>query len=280
MVLVVLILAWFGLAFGSFVNALVWRVHEQSKKRKSKRTNVNLSIVNGRSICPNCKHVLAWHDLVPVFSWLFLRGKCRYCKKPISKQYPLVEIAMALVFVCSYIWWPTDLDKAGDMVLFITWLATSVGLMALLVYDALFMLLPNRILYPTFYVALVGRLIYLIGFESNKGHEALAWILSVGVASGIFWLLFVLSRGKWIGYGDVRLGLITGTILADPAKSFMMIILGSLLGTLFILPALLLGKKNLASRLPYGPFLIAATMVVLLFGDRILDWYTSFMKIS
>jgi prepilin signal peptidase PulO-like enzyme (type II secretory pathway) len=280
MVLVVLILAWFGLAFGSFVNALVWRVHEQSKKRKSKRTNVNLSIVNGRSICPNCKHVLAWHDLVPVFSWLFLRGKCRYCKKPISKQYPLVEIAMALVFVCSYIWWPTDLDKAGDMVLFITWLATSVGLMALLVYDALFMLLPNRILYPTFYVALVGRLIYLIGFEPHKGHEALAWILSVGVASGIFWLLFVLSQGKWIGYGDVRLGLITGTILADPAKSFMMIILGSLLGTLFILPALLLGKKNLASRLPYGPFLIAATMVVLLFGDRILDWYTSFMKIS
>jgi prepilin signal peptidase PulO-like enzyme (type II secretory pathway) len=280
MVLAALILAWFGLSFGSFVNALVWRVHEQSKKRKSKSAKVNLSIVNGRSICPHCKHMLAWHDLVPVFSWLFLRGRCRYCNKAISKQYPLVEIAMALVFVCSYIWWPTDLDKAGDVILFITWLVTSVGLMALLVYDALFMLLPNRILYPTFYIAAAGRLIYLIGFEPHKGHEALAWILSLAVASGIFWLLFVVSRGKWIGYGDVRLGLITGTILADPTKSFMMIIFGSLLGTLFILPALALGKKNMASKLPYGPFLIASTMLVLLFGDKILNWYTNFLSIG
>jgi prepilin signal peptidase PulO-like enzyme (type II secretory pathway) len=262
------------------VNALVWRVHEQSKKRKSKSTKVNLSIVNGRSICPNCKHILAWYDLFPVFSWLSLRGKCRYCKKPVAKQYPLVEIAMAAVFVCSYLWWPADLSGAGDRVLFITWLATSVGLLALLVYDALFMLLPNRILYPTFYIAAAGRLIYLVGFEPHKAHEALAWVLSIAVASGIFWLLFVLSQGKWIGYGDVRLGLITGTILADPAKSFMMIILGSLLGTVFILPALLLGKKNLASRLPYGPFLITAAMIILLYGDKILDWYTSFLKIS
>jgi leader peptidase (prepilin peptidase)/N-methyltransferase len=187
---------------------------------------------------------------------------------------------MAAVFVCSYLWWPADLSGAGDRVLFITWLATSVGLLALLVYDALFMLLPNRILYPTFYIAAAGRLIYLVGFEPHKAHEALAWVLSIAVASGIFWLLFVLSQGKWIGYGDVRLGLITGTILADPAKSFMMIILGSLLGTVFILPALLLGKKNLASRLPYGPFLITAAMIILLYGDKILDWYTSFLKIS
>jgi len=278
MVVAIVALAVFGLAFGSFVNALVWRVHEQSKKKKLK--SVNLSIVNGRSICPHCKHVLGSSDLVPVFSWLYLRGKCRYCKKPVSKQYPLVEITGALVFALSYVFWPQDLAGAGQWVLFITWLAASVGLLALLVYDARWMLLPNRILYPAFYIATAGRLIYIIGFEHRKLHALIMWAASILVASGIFWILFTVSQGKWIGYGDVRLGLVTGTLLADPAKSFLMIILGSLLGTLFILPALALGKKNLASKLPYGPFLIGATAIVVLFGERILDWYKHFLTLG
>jgi prepilin signal peptidase PulO-like enzyme (type II secretory pathway) len=280
MLVAIIILAWFGLAFGSFVNALVWRVHEQGKAKNRKNKSVNLSIVNGRSICPNCRHILAWYDLIPLFSWLALRGRCRYCKKPVSKQYPLVEVAQSLVFVLSYIWWPGGLHGGGDWTLFITWLATSVGLMALLVYDARWMLLPNRILYPTFYIALAGRLVYLIGFEGNKAHALLMWILSVAVSSGIFWILFVVSKGKWIGFGDIRLGLVTGTLLASPSKSFLMIMLGSLLGTLFILPALLLGKKKMASKLPYGPFLIAGTFIALFFGDKILDWYSNFLKIS
>jgi prepilin signal peptidase PulO-like enzyme (type II secretory pathway) len=278
MVLAIIFLAVFGLALGSFVNALVWRVHEQGSKNKTK--SINLSVINGRSVCVHCKHVLAWHDLFPVFSWLFLAGKCRYCKKPISKQYPIVEIAMSLVFVFSYVFWPKELNASGQWVLFVTWLLTSVGLMALLVYDAKWMLLPNRIVYPAFLVAAAGRFVYIAGFEAHKGSAALAWVLSIAVASGIFWLLFMVSQGKWIGYGDVRLGLITGTILADPAKSFLMIILGSFLGTVFILPALALGKKKLASKLPYGPFLIAATYLVLLFGDKILDWYSNFLSIN
>jgi prepilin signal peptidase PulO-like enzyme (type II secretory pathway) len=276
MIIEIIVFAVLGLAFGSFVNALVWRVHEQAKKKKLK--SVNLSIVNGRSVCVHCKHVLAWNDLIPVFSWLFLHGKCRYCKKPIEDS-PLVEVSMALVFILSYVLWPKDINAGGQWVLLITWLAVSVGLMALLVYDAKWMMLPNRILYPTFFIAAVGRLVYLTGFESHKGRALLAWLLSVAVASGIFWLLFMVSKGRWIGYGDVRLGLITGTVLADPAKSFLMIILGSLLGTLFILPALALGKKNLASKLPYGPFLIGATLLVVLFGDKIIDWYTNLMSL-
>jgi prepilin signal peptidase PulO-like enzyme (type II secretory pathway) len=277
MVVAIIVLVWLGLAFGSFVNALVWRVHEQSKKKKPQ--SVNLSILNGRSICPNCKHQLAWYDLIPLFSWAALRGRCRYCKKPISIQYPLVELAQALVFATSYIWWPGGLYGPGDWVLFASWLLTSVGLMALLVYDARWMLLPNRILYPTFYIALAGRVIFLVGFEDHKGYALLMWVLSAAIASGVFWLLFVVSEGKWIGFGDVRLGFITGTVLANPGKSFLMVMVGSLLGTLFILPALLMGKKHLASKLPYGPFLIAAAFIALLFGGGILDWYGSFLSI-
>jgi leader peptidase (prepilin peptidase)/N-methyltransferase len=82
MIIIAIILAWLGLCAGSFVNALVWRLHEQQKgdkKQKTKAKAANLSIINGRSVCPNCRHQLAWYDLLPVASWLMLKGRCRYC---------------------------------------------------------------------------------------------------------------------------------------------------------------------------------------------------------
>ena len=99
------------------------------------------------------------------------------------------------------------------------------------------------------------------------------WALSVAVASGIFWLIFMVSDGKWIGYGDVRLGIITGTVLATPVKSFLMIFTASILGLLFVLPALITGRQKLATKVPFGPFLITATFIVLLFGQQLIDWY-------
>ena len=254
-------LAFLGLALGSFVNALVWRVHE------------NKDFVRGRSQCPNCRQELKALDLVPLLSWLYLRGKCRYCKQPISIQYPLVELAMALVFISSYIFWPTDLADRGNLIAFITWLAASVGLMALLIYDLKWMLLPSKIVYPTLVVAVAGQLIYFIGYAPDKSNFAFLWLFSLAVASGFFWLIFTISDGRWIGYGDVRLGLITGTLLATPAKSFLMIFLASVIGILFVLPSLVRRKRDLSAKLPYGPFLIFATYFCMLFGTGLIDWY-------
>lgn len=219
-----------------------------------------------------CGHALSANDLVPIFSWIALRARCRYCGQKISAQYPLVEITGGLVFVLSYFFWPVEL-VGGQLVLFITWLAASVGLLALAVYDLRWMLLPNHILYPTFIVALSGRLTYILFFASDKAHNFWLLALSLLVASGIFWLLFELSRGRLIGFGDVRLGLITGTLLADQLKSLLMIFIASLLGTFIVMPALLLKKKSLGAHLPYGPFLITATFIVILFGDQLVDWY-------
>jgi prepilin signal peptidase PulO-like enzyme (type II secretory pathway) len=262
------ILAVFGVCLGSFVNALVWRVRQQELKPKAK----NLSVLNGRSMCPHCKHQLAAKDLIPLISWLWLRGKCRYCQKPIDVQYPLVEAAAALIFVLSYLWWPQPFH-GGQIVLFITWLACSVGLLALLVYDLRWMILPNKIIYPTFVIAAVGQLAYLIGFEHHKLHAVVNWGLSVLVASGIFYLLFAMSDGKWIGYGDVRLGLITSTLLQTPGKSLLMIFIASLIGTAVSLPLIAAGKSRLTAKIPYGPFLITATFICILFGDSLINWY-------
>jgi len=86
------------------------------------------------------------------------------------------------------------------------------------------------------------------------------------------------SSGKWIGYGDVRLGLITGTVLADPLLSILMIFVASVLGTLIALPALATGRKRLNSKLPFGPFLITATALVLLFGQIPINWYKQLLE--
>ena len=266
MILMIAVLSFLGLCLGSFVNALVWRL--RNKK----------DWVKARSQCPSCKHQLAALDLIPVLSWLFLRGLCRYCKKPISVQYPLVELAAAIVFVLSYIYWPHSL-QGGQLVLFVTWLACSVGLLALLVYDLKWLLLPNNILYPTLIIAITGKLVYLIGFEPNKPHAAVMWGLSVLAASGIFWLLFLVSGGKWIGYGDVRLGWLTGTLLQTPVRSLLMIFIASVIGTLLVLPLIGAGKRRLSAKIPYGPFLITATFICLLFGDSIVNWYKSFFLV-
>jgi prepilin signal peptidase PulO-like enzyme (type II secretory pathway) len=270
--MVVIVLIILGLCFGSFINALVWRVHEQSRRQSPKAKN-ELSVLRGRSMCPHCRHELAAKDLVPVFSWLALRGRCRYCHKPISRQYPLVEASTAAVFAASYLLWPAQMHGAGRWLLFTTWLAVSLGLIALLIYDLKWLILPNRILYPTFFVALAGKLAYIGFFSHHKLHSLGLLALSVIIASGIFWLLFNLSNGRWIGYGDVRLGLVTGTVLASPSLSLLMIFLASILGTLASLPGLLTGRRSFTSKIPFGPFLIAATGLSLLFGPSIINWY-------
>jgi prepilin signal peptidase PulO-like enzyme (type II secretory pathway) len=269
--MIVAILVVLGLSLGSFINALVWRLHEQGKEKGKK--NQNLSIINGRSVCPDCRHALAWYDLIPVASWLSLGGRCRYCRRPISWQYPLVELTMALVFVLSYLFWPGSLNLGGQKLLLAVWLAASVGLLALLVYDWRWMLLPNRILYPAFFIALAGRLAYIIFYAGDKAHSLILLIASLAVTSGIFFILYILGRGRWIGFGDVRLGLVTGSLIADPAQAFLMIFLAALMGTILALPGLVGGKLQLAQRIPFGPFLITATGVTVLFGAQIVDWY-------
>src|SRR3989338_2355241 len=249
-----------GLIMGSFVNALVWRTYKKK------------DILKGRSQCVHCGHQLAVADLVPVFSWLTLAGRCRYCKKPISVQYPCVELNAAAVFALSYILWPVDL-AGGQWLLFTTWLIVSVGLLALAVYDLRFMLLPNRILYWAAAVAATGPLVYILGFEPDKLDAAVAWALSVAVAAGLFWLIYIVSIGKAIGFGDVRLGLISGTVLADPLLSLLMIFCSSVLGTFFVLPGLAARRRSMVSKVPYGPFLITSTFIILLFGERLSDWY-------
>lgn len=222
-------------------------------------------------MCPRCHHELAAKDLIPVVSWLSLRGKCRYCQQPISAQYPVVELATAGLFVASYLWWPQTLAGA-HVVTFGLWLALLTGLMALLVYDARWYLLPNRIMYPL--GALAAVLACVVAAQAAHPWQAvLNTVLAVGVGGGIFYLLFQVSGGKWIGGGDVKLGWLLGLVAATPARGLLLIFMAAVGGSLISVPLLASGRLKRDSMIPFGPFLIVAAIIVQLFGAGILRWY-------
>lgn len=265
------ILILLGLCLGSFVNALVWRLHKQ-ERASSTEQRAQYSISKGRSMCVHCRHELAWHDLLPVVSWLSLGGKCRYCHKPISWQYPVVELATACLFVFSYLFWPYTLHSSYSLLLFVFWLVFLAGFMALIVYDLRWMLLPDRIVRPLQAIAAAYVLIQAVA-PGGGWHTLQGAALGVVFSAGVFYLLYQVSGGRWIGGGDVKLAVVLGLLLASPMRALLMIFIASLLGSLVSVPLLLRGKVRHTTRLPFGPLLIIATMLVYLFGTAMIGWY-------
>lgn len=301
--MIYIVLIVFGLAFGSFVNALVWRLRQQellveSRKvskvknnaKKSAKSNIQhtkynipeerLSVLKGRSMCPSCHHELAAKDLIPVLSWLSLGGKCRYCKKPIHWQYPLVELISALLFVVSYIFWPEYLNFAElqtfssifNVVSFGVWLIFLTGLIALFIYDLKWMLLPDRIVFPLIYGALALTILEAVATKSFS--PLLSSAIGVLMLAGLFYAIFVVSNGGWIGGGDVKLAIFMGIILG-PYLSFLALFLASLVGSFIILGIMALTKVDRKQQIPFGPFLIGATYVAVIWGPAIIDWYNT-----
>lgn len=267
--MIIAFLAVIGLCVGSFVNALVWRLRKQETAGK-KKTSKKLSISKGRSMCPHCGHELAASDLVPVFSWLLLKGKCRYCHKPISKQYPLVEILTALLFVASYLLWPDEVGSTVQVTAnFITWLVLLTGFVALAVYDFKWRLLPDRIVFP---MGAIAAILVVANAFWDGPSVLLSTLYAVLIAGGIFFLIYQISD-KWIGGGDITLGVVIGLTLQDPFQAFLMLFGASMLGTLLVLPGLALKKLSMTSKIAYGPLLIASTILVKLFGAGIIEWY-------
>lgn len=272
--MIIALLIVLGLCFGSFVNALVWRLRQQSlpKKRRAAK-DAELSIVTGRSMCPHCKHTLAWYDLLPVVSWLGLQGKCRYCKSPVSVQYPLVELLTAVAFVVSYVAWPISLDSGLAQIQFVFWLVSLIFMAALLVYDLKWMLLPNRLTGPFSIVTAVYALIGLSLHDGSTQGALISLFGAVTVTAGLFYLLFRMSDGRWIGGGDVKLAVGLGLLVGSIELGFLLLLTASVLGLVIMLPSVIKGKSGLSAKLPFGPFLILGTIVTVLVGNELVDWY-------
>jgi len=265
-----------GAACGSFVGALTWRM----KKR--------LDFVKGRSICEHCKHQLLPADLVPIVSWLALGGKCRYCREPVGWLAFLLEIGVGVAFVMSYLLWPAlfglgSFDQLGalQIVGFTLWLIEVVLMAALLVYDARWRLLPNKLLFPLIGVAALQVVISSIAFATNSWSVCLGYLGNVGLALipvfGVYLVLYLVSRGEWIGLGDVKFGLAVALITADWRLATVVLMGANLLGALVMAPSLITKKKKLTSKIAFGPFLILATFLAFLLSPWIIDFFENFL---
>ena len=264
------IVAFIGLSLGSFINALVWRLHKQlGKHAKSNK----YSILTGRSICPKCEHRLSAIDLIPVVSWLLLKGKCRYCHKPISISYPLVEAITTILFIVSYRYWPFIFNSQG-IFYFVIWSALLVGLIALSIYDIKWLTLPNKLIYPLIVIVLIQIIVTII-FYGGGLHYVINEAIGLAIGGGIFYVLFQVSKGKWIGGGDVKLGIILGLYLGSGIYALMMIFIASVLGSIYGGLLMALGKMNRKNLIPYGPFLILSTIIITLSGSSMVAWLKS-----
>lgn len=256
--------------FGSFVNALEWRLHKNHEASSSKKNNhKKLSIVNSRSICPNCYHQLGVLDLIPVISFMLLGGRCRYCHQKISWQYPLVELISAIVFVFYFVFWPFSLSSKLGVILLVIGLLILVCLIALFIYDLKWYILPTEVIYPLLSLVFLYKLtIYLMRINSLE-HILISSLIGLLIGSGLFLIVYLVSKGQWIGGGDVRLGAVIGLLIGGPLNAFLFLFFGSLLGSIYSLALLVLGRANKKSLIPFGPFLIIAVIIIQLFSAHL-----------
>ncbi len=284
---VYLALALLGLVFGSFAGASVWRLRaRQLETDKSDGEHVDKaeyehlkkltkkSIVSDRSQCLNCSYLLRWYDLIPLLSWLLLGGRCRKCHKPIGYFEPLIEIAVATFFVLSYAFWPYHLDNYLEITRLVLWLISGVGLAVLFAYDKKWSLLPDKINFAIISIGAMNALVVVL-LVPDKISALLSLLGAIFILSGIYYVIYLISRGMWIGFGDIKLGLGLALLLADWRLAFIALFAANLIGCLIVLPAMAIGKLKRGSHVPFGPLLIAGFVFAGLAGNYIISLYFS-----
>ncbi len=265
MILSFVIIFVLGLIIGSCLNALIYRLETADLK----------SFFKGRSICPHCKHILVWYDLIPAISFLLLAGKCRYCRKKISWQYPLVELSTAILF--TLLLWKSPLSVSYSPLALSYWLTSLVPyffvsvLIVIFVIDFRHQLILDKITYPAIAV------IFLANFFR---HDVIWWqaLFSAFLFALTFTTIILVTLGKGMGWGDVKLAALLGLYFSFPLI-LVTIFLGFILGGFAGAVLLLLKKKTLKSKIAFGPFLVLGAIITLFFGQKILSFYLSLINL-
>ena len=255
----------FGLAIGSFANALAWRI------------KYDMNYMNDRSVCEHCDHVLAWKDLVPLLSWLSLKGKCRYCSKPVSIKHPIIEVLTATAYGLSYAFWPIELAGTSSVGQFSIWLAILAILVALLIYDLNWLELPDKLMRALAVVVTIGVL-FAVLVSTTPTDTIKDSVMGLVIGGGIFYLLYQVSDGKWIGGGDVKLGFVMG-LYVGALNAFVALVLAFYSATLFILPLMITKKLTRKSKVPFGPFLILGFYAVTIWGEKLSEWLQNWLGV-
>lgn len=257
-----------GSAIGSFLSVAIYRLRHHEKK-----------ILFGRSMCPSCKKQLKWKHLVPIFSWLFLRGKCGYCGQRISVHYMLLELLTGISFLALFLNWnfvdfsqsivnPDYLSYAfsvPNLEYFIFYALMMSFLIAIFFYDLMYQEIPDQFSLPAIALAIAGGLIF-------GSPDWISMALGGVFLGGFFLLQFVVSKGRWIGGGDIRLGVLMGVLLGWDL-GLMALVIGYLIGSIVSLVMLITRRATRKTAIALGPFLITGVVATMFYGNTIMDWY-------
>lgn len=269
----------FGILFGSFASVLIWRI----------RTGEG-GIATGRSHCPKCQHTLGALDLFPILSYLALGGKCRFCREKISPVYPLLELTMGLLFLFSgYVFIDQTLlfsGSAEEAMKLGSFLVVAFVTVVFVFYDILFMEIPDEVLIPAsillfvlLFIASVGVNIpffdHFLPFENELLNIPLinACLGAFGIFA-FFYIQILLSKGKWIGGGDLRIALFMGLVAGAKIAALALLLayfVGSVIGII-----ILFFTRNRNTEVPFGPYLAVGLYISLFWYTPIVEWYTNF----
>jgi leader peptidase (prepilin peptidase)/N-methyltransferase len=234
-----------GAVIGSFLNVVIFRLPKQ------------LSLAFPGSHCPACQSAIRWFDNIPVVSFLWLRGRCRACRSPISLRYPAVEAVTAALYALAA--WHFGSQPA----LVWAWLLIA-ALVAVTAIDLEHQLIPDRITLPGIAVGFVASVLT----SRTSWLESLVGVL---VGGGVFFLVIVVSRGG-MGGGDMKLGAMIGAFLGWKL-TVLTIMLAVVSGGVVGVALLITGLRQRRDPVPFGPFLAASALVSLFWGDQIIRWY-------
>jgi len=244
--------AFFGFLIGTILGSLVKALADRSLREET---------FSGRSYCPKCKKSLVWFDLIPILSYFVLGGKCRYCKSRIGIEYPLVEIGMGILTGLLFFLNPI----ISPSLIFHVFFITILGIIFLT--DLKEMLIPDSIILPSIGISLI----YLMIFDNYFLDSLLTGL----VIAGFFLILIIITRSKGMGGGDVKLGMFLGLGLGFP-NGILALMLSFFSGAIFAVALIILKKKKFGQVIPFGPFLVLASLISLFWGTNILNWYLRF----
>lgn len=262
-----IVLFFIGSCFGSFLSVVISRSLEGKK-----------GIIAGRSVCPQCHHQLKFWNLIPIFSWIFQKGKCTFCRKKISPIYPALELATGLLFLNNFFFlqfsyfpnlWnshPATLELFSMLfwVKFIYLGLINLALLSLCFSDLQKQLIPNSFLY--FWIAICLPIPFL------SGDNPLYSILAILVALVFFGGQYMVSKGRWLGSGDIYIAV--GMALLLGFKGMILAIVCSyLIGASISILLLLLQKIKVKKTIAFAPFLCLGTLVAIYLGNDLITWY-------
>lgn len=256
-----------GAIIGSFLNVVILR------------HNTGQSVVRGESHCFNCGKKLGWLEMVPILSFIFLRGRCKNCQSKISLQYPIVEFVTGVVFLCVFlkIQQMPDWQTISGLITACYSLLFFCLLIVISAYDMRHQIIPDKIVYLLAGVTVIP-VVYKL-FSIDNFPQLLSIFRWQNMAAGLFLAMFfaffwLVSGGRWMGLGDAKLGLGLGWFLGLP-KALLALVFSFWLGAIVGLTLMLVERKKyqISSAIPFGPFLALGAFLAFMFGDMILKDY-------